>query len=54
MCMCVYARERERKTGERDERERRKITARDGDSTMANGRAGPNAKLEKICLESLD
>lgn len=45
---------RERKTEERDERERRKITARDGDSTTANGRAGPDAKLEKICLESLD
>jgi len=52
--VCIRMRMRERKTEERDERERRKITARDGDSTTANGRAGPDAKLEKICLESLD
>ncbi|KAL0124655.1 hypothetical protein PUN28_006486 [Cardiocondyla obscurior] len=46
---------RERKGGGRGKGKRRKdLGSTDVDSTMANGEAGPDSKLEKICSESLD
>lgn len=48
------ASEREKERRKRDGKEGRIPAPTDVDSTAANGGAGPDSKLEKICSESLD
>lgn len=46
--------EREKGRRKREGKRRKDPGPTDVDSTTANGGAGPDSKLEKICSESLD